>query len=306
MSKAFDLSQAGRGRGITADLGAYRNKIINGDFDIWQRGTTFTLSGYTADRWGVFAPPGTSFTASRAVYSNGTWGLMLGRSATGAGDLQLYQRIENVRTLAGKKVTLTFHALKTGTTGGTSVPIDIKLTQVFGTGGSTSVETVTKRVTAVSSASKFSVTFDLPSISDKAFGDGHNLSLVLFIPSSAGNFSGLYLSRISLVEGDATAEEDPFSPRHIQQELTLCQRYYEVGAVALSAYCEAGNGLFYRQSFQTQKRVTPATTYSVGSTNNVTVFDVREADQVSLLCYSQAAATGQSSVQLGWTADAEL
>jgi hypothetical protein len=36
---------------LPAGLG-FRNKIINGGFDIWQRGTSFTTNGaYTADRW---------------------------------------------------------------------------------------------------------------------------------------------------------------------------------------------------------------------------------------------------------------
>ena len=270
-------------------LSGFRNKIINGDFDVWQRGTSFTVSGYTADRWGVYAPPGTSFTAARAVYGTGTWGLLLGRTATGTGDLQLYQRIENVRTLAGKTVTVTFNAVKTGSDGGTSLPIDVSLTQVFGSGGSANVDAGVKRVTATASASKISVTFELPSVSDKMTGEGHNLSLVLLFPSSSGNFSGLYLSRVSLVEGDATAEDDPSSPRHIQQELAIRQRYFQrVSEIVMQAAFQAGHANRTTILLPVPMRVPPTTTYTSSIGSGVAILSSSIADRLVLAAFPGA------------------
>ena len=45
-------------------LAGFRNRIINGDFDFWQRGTSFTGSEYGADRW-ISGRIGTTHAATR-------------------------------------------------------------------------------------------------------------------------------------------------------------------------------------------------------------------------------------------------
>lgn len=84
----------------------------------------------------------------------------------------------------------------------------------------------------------------------KASSSGGNAPVV--VPSTA--------TRVSLVPGDATTEADPFSPRHIQQELALCQRYYEVICSSMFAAVSGNSISIETVAYMRPKLVSPSVT----------------------------------------------
>ena len=62
--------------GAVSPYVAGKNAIINGDFGVWQRGTSFdfsSVSGYTADRWGLtWNVSGATRTISQQAFTPGT------------------------------------------------------------------------------------------------------------------------------------------------------------------------------------------------------------------------------------------
>jgi hypothetical protein len=223
-------------------LAGFRNRIINGDFDFWQRGTSFTGNEYGADRW-IHNRVGTTHAATREPFALGQTDVpgeptYFCRSAVasvaGATNFSaLVQFIEDVRTFAGQQVTVSFWAKADSTKN-----IAIELQQNFGTGGSpsTTVEAIgTTKVSIGTSWQKVTVTATLPSISGKTLGTTVNNSLVLAIffdagsdfnarTDSLGQQSGTFdIAQVQIEPGPVAT---PFEQRPIGTELALCQRYY--------------------------------------------------------------------------------
>ena len=221
----------------------FRNAIINGGFDIWQRGTSFTnaaTGSYTTDRWlhvydgsgatriisrGQFQPAlsGATITASLPSDISLTNFLRFDQTVAGTGaTANLFQQlIENVRLLAGKTVTLSFYAKASASL---TIP-RIDCLQNFGQGGgSSSVVTIIKTNESVTTSwQKFSYTFLLPSASGKTIGsvnDSHT-GLRFFLPINT-----VFTFDITGVQLEANVQPTPFEQRPIGTELSLCQRYY--------------------------------------------------------------------------------
>jgi hypothetical protein len=226
---------------------AGKNKIINGDFGIWQRGTsiTTTTSGgyfFGADRWQMYSPASSTSTMSRQTFTPGTApvagyeGSYFARfNCTNSFGTYFQQYIEDVRTFAGQTVTLSFWAKA-----GSAISISGNLAQIFGSGGSSPVDNALSAVSVTTSWQRFSLTVAVPSVSGKTIGTSSYLKWTLQTTSYNVNidFWGAQIEYGSKATPFQTA-----SGGSIQGELAMCQRYYW-RATAIDNYAFIpGNGL---------------------------------------------------------------
>ena len=211
---------------------AGKNKIINGNFSIWQRGTSFsTNNAYTADRWYVTGDGTPTFTLSQQSFTPasapvaGYEGQYFARyavtSAGGSTYRQFQQLIEDVRTFAGQSVTISFWArINSGTVSGNYV----RLNQVFGSGGSATVNGSNNTFTLTSSWQRFTLSTSVASISGKTIGTSSYLALDFVMPfttTMSVDFWGVQVEYGSKATPFQTASGG--SP---QAELSMAQRYY--------------------------------------------------------------------------------
>jgi hypothetical protein len=214
--------------GVTA--ASTGNVIINGAFDIWQRGTSgFSFIGgvYCADRWRLTSTTATpAGTASQQAFASGE-STPLGAGAkfflrlnctsvNGATRFGVAQRIENVETFAGQTVTLSFWAKSSS-----NRTHNVFWGQSFGTGGSTATE-VGDTFTTTTSWSRITITRMLDSIAGKTIGDSSFLSVTI-APELA--VASLDIWGVQLEAGTVATPFRRNAPS-IQAELAACQRYY--------------------------------------------------------------------------------
>jgi hypothetical protein len=217
------------------------NYIINGAFDVWQRGTSFSATGYTADRWRYLQNAGTGTLTRQTLSPNEI-------NANGFGDIEYFSRVavtssvafqgtnqfvEDVRTLAGQTATLSFWAK--GTNPSTGV-VNLAARQNFGSGGSAQVNTDIGSVALTGSWQRFSRTVTIPSIAGKTIGANSYLFIDFFASSAAS--SAAWTLDLTGVQLEAGSVATPFK-RHapsLQGELAACQRYYQRVAMNATAY----------------------------------------------------------------------
>ena len=281
-----------------ASLGyaAGKNAIINGAFNVWQRGTSFTLttgSQYTSDRWDVGGAAGTvsrqSFTVGNTITGYESPYYLDWNLTSNSQNYEAKQKIEDVRTFAGQTATFSIWAkISAGTT--TLAP---RIYQDFGTGGSPSsgVATSLGTMTLTSSWQRFTWTISVPSISGKTLGTANNSSLWLSLQIS-NTATGTIQLWGGQAEAGSTATAFQTATGTLQGELAACQRYYQVigGTInqpIYNAYNLANEFIQLPQNFPVQMRVTPTAT----KTGTWTVANCSQPSAVNPTVYGYALQT---------------
>ncbi|RJQ24610.1 hypothetical protein C4577_07515 [Candidatus Parcubacteria bacterium] len=254
--------------------GGMKNTIINGDFDIWQRGTSFAAAGgYMADRW-VYGSVGVGVaTVSRSTtiptvaqsgkLSNYSFKVDCTTidASIGASDVyHIYQIVEgyNWKNFAQKSVTVSFwvRSTKTGT-----------FCVALRNGGADRSCVIEYTISTSDTWERKTVTFPAsPSAGTWDYTNGVGVQLLFVIAAGSnyhttadawqtGNYEAtanqvngmdstsndFYLSQVQLEVGDTATD---FEIRDFETELAMCQRYY-------------------RKSYETE--TVPATATVVGS-----------------------------------------
>jgi hypothetical protein len=219
---------------LPAGLG-FRNVLINGDFKVWQRGTStaFTASASTsflADRWsGYRGVAGSTQSRVSSGLSGFQYALRMQRDSGNTSTSRIYigQSFETstIATFAGKRMALSFYA-RAGSN--FSAASSLFRVMVFsGTGTECNVIHVTPTsvttdldttFTLTTSWQLFTAYYNVPSGVTQ-----HGIQLD-FTP--VGTASTNDYVDITGVQLEQNRQPTPFEQRPIGVELALCQRYY--------------------------------------------------------------------------------
>jgi hypothetical protein len=245
-----------------AELGM-RNRLINGDFVVASRGTTFSASpfnGYTLDRWRLdrTGTGATTVARSSSTSYGGQFVVSVG-GTYGVGEYQDYkQRIEsfNCADLASKTVTVSFWASGSTTVGTINCSVLLNYANAF-----ENFSTVTNI-----SSSAISIT-GTPTLYTATFtGLPANVSngLEIVLRSVQGGSTGTLTFNVSSVQLEVGSTATPCEYIDCSTQLSRCQRYYLKAPFYLTRYAGAagiwGMGPIY---FKTTARTgAPAVTLS--------------------------------------------
>jgi hypothetical protein len=340
--------------GVLAPISSVmRNRIINGAMVIDQRnaGASVTPSNqFTLDRWCAILTQASKFTVQQNAgsvtppvgFSNYLGVTSTSSYSVASGDtFFIYQAIEGYNfadmqfgTANAKTVTLSFwvRSSLTGTFGGAlsneagnrSYPFSytISSANTWTQASVTIAGDTTGTWTGATNGNGVNVRFGLGSGSTfsataGSWGAGNIVQATGDVSVVGTNGATFYITGVQLEVG---TQATSFEYRQYQQELSLCQRYFEAGSLwREGTNATSGNFCVFSESFLVQKRASATFTYGNvgGSNSNVSSIQGPEAlyewispfDQTNArtgFAFRYIPSNATSTIRQYWTASAEL
>lgn len=252
-------------------LSAFKNGFINGNLQIWQRGSSAKtcsagVKTWRADRWFV-RPTGASVTYTRdtllpasavAAYSAKITG------NTGATTVDFGQRIEALDAYSDWQRQRVFSAWIYNNTGATFTP-HIRITTPSATDDyttSTNQKDVALQACPNGAWTQVNYAFDGAALSNV----GNGVEVTLQIPDGALNAGGksVYITQLQCEPGTAVTNQEP---RLFSQDLLLCQRYCLALANQVIGFASNANNLDNKGMFTlpTTMRIKPVFDGTIGN-----------------------------------------
>jgi len=241
-------SSVSTGVSWAGNIAAGKNAAINGAFDIWQRGTSFTptVHQYCADRWdmGRFGGvSGAQITQQASGLTGFQYAARLQRQSgnTGTQAVAMITGIETKDSLrfAGQSATLSFYARAGANFSASGSAFTAQI--ITGTGtdespwaGFTGQTTNSTNVTLTTSYQRFTYTVSIASNTTEIA-----LQLYFTPTGTAGTNDYIEITGVQLEQGSVAT---PFSRAGgtLQGELNACMRYYYQTSVGNDNYTPFG------------------------------------------------------------------
>ena len=330
---AYDLAASAYAPAFTNNYYAGKSTIINGNFDVWQRGTTFSSpanTAYTADRWNNGGSAGGTTTISQQTTGVPVGSQYCMRTAYGAASsysskAQILETSTSAK-LWGKTVTASVK-LRRNASFATTLKLSIQKSVTIDASTASTWVNIADLTVANASLPTGTTSADWYSLSVTAAipNDGTANSIRILISEGAAGASGAYWEMAqAMLEIGSVVTPFQTASGSIGGELALCQRYYyrtsstvAFGALASTAWAQSATLTEALVKLPVTMRVAP-TTFDGGTVSNnafvnyagsgftltggVTITtNQTTADTVKMLCGS----TGMTAGQVGnWTGNA--
>lgn len=239
---------------INSQFAIENNMLLNGNFDVWQRGTSFTQNDdlYIADRWNALQEANSSWTFARDtdVPTSGSKYSLKCSNVTLNNQCAIVQILEGAdsKQFLNQNVSLSFYAKTTGTEignlraailswSGTEDSVTSDVISAWAQNGTNPTWATNWTMENTPANLALTASWQRFTIENVAIDTANmkNIAVVIWVDDGTIAASDdFWVTQVMLNVGGTAAE---FTPRKFGNELALCQRYY----YAASGYGSAVN-----------------------------------------------------------------